>query len=154
MARPAQLPIHRLLSLHRQRIKSAELILQFQSRDRASCRRPRRYLRRSGSFLDRRRFHLGPERPDRSAEAHNTGSTTPVKGTLYRTDDGGTSRGPVKAEKSLEEYLTHGEEIVQLEFVDDEYGWAIARDGHNLTQLLKTTDGGRTWNATKTKLQR
>ena len=54
--------------------------------------------------------------------AHNTGSTTPVKGTLYRTDDGGTSWGPVKAEKTLEEYLTHGEEIVQLEFVDDEYG--------------------------------
>jgi photosystem II stability/assembly factor-like uncharacterized protein len=89
-----------------------------------------------------------------SAESHNTGSTAPVKGTLYRTEDGGTSWRPVKAGKSLEEYLTHGEDIVQLDFVDHEHGWAIARDRHNLTQLLKTTDGGRMWNATKTKMQR
>ncbi|PYK61634.1 MAG: hypothetical protein DME21_08545, partial [Verrucomicrobia bacterium] len=84
---------------------------------------------------------------------HSTGSTAPVKGTLYRTDDGGASWRPLNAEKSLEEYLTHGEDIVQLDFVDDEYGWAIARDSHNLTQLLKTTDGGGAWNATKTKMQ-
>jgi len=88
-----------------------------------------------------------------SAEAHNTDSTAPVKGTLYRTADGGASWRPVNAEKSLEEYLTHGEDIVQLEFVDGEYGWAVARDGHNLTQLLKTTDGGRTWTATDKKMQ-
>ena len=88
-----------------------------------------------------------------SAEAHNTDSTAPVKGTLYRTDDGGASWRPVNAEKSLEEYLTRGEDIVQLDFVDDEYGWAIARDRDHLTQLLKTTDGGRTWNATERKMQ-
>ena len=88
-----------------------------------------------------------------SPEAHSTDSTAPVKGTLYRTDDGGPSWRPVNAEKSLEEYLTHGEDIVQLDFVDDEYGWAIARDRHHLTQLLKTTDGGRTWNATDRKMQ-
>ncbi|MGA2555837.1 MAG: hypothetical protein ABSG04_06130 [Verrucomicrobiota bacterium] len=80
-----------------------------------------------------------------SAETHNTGSTAPVKGTLYRTGDGGTSWEPVPAERSLEQYLTHGEDIVQLDFVDDEYGWAIARDSHNLTQLLQTTDGGKMW---------
>ena len=68
-------------------------------------------------------------------------------------DDGGASGRPVNAEKSLEEYLTRGEDIVQLDFVDDEYGWAIARDRDHLTQLLKTTDGGRTWNATKRKMQ-
>ena len=45
----------------------------------------------------------------------------------------------------MEDYLTRGADIVRLDFVDDEYGWAIARDGHNLTQLLKTTDGGVTW---------
>jgi photosystem II stability/assembly factor-like uncharacterized protein len=88
-----------------------------------------------------------------SVETHSTGSTAPVKGTLYRTEDGGTSWRPVKVERSLEEFLTHGEDIVQLEFVDDEYGWAIARDRHRLTQLLKTTDGGRTWNATERKMQ-
>jgi photosystem II stability/assembly factor-like uncharacterized protein len=59
----------------------------------------------------------------------------------------------VKAEKNLEEYLTHGEDIVQLDFVDDEYGWAIARDRHNLTQLLQTMDGGKTWNIVQMKIQ-
>jgi photosystem II stability/assembly factor-like uncharacterized protein len=48
-------------------------------------------------------------------------------------------------EKSLGQYLTHGEDIVQLDFVDNEYGWAIARDSHNLTQLLHTTDAGESW---------
>jgi photosystem II stability/assembly factor-like uncharacterized protein len=85
---------------------------------------------------------------------HNTGSTAPVKGTLYRTDDGGSSWRPVEAAKSLEEYLTHGEDIVQLEFVDDEYGWAIARDGRNLTQLLGTTDGGKNWNPIEARIQK
>ena len=88
-----------------------------------------------------------------SSEMHNTGSTAPVKGTLYRTADGGTLWKPVKAEKSLEAYLTHGEDIVQLDFVDGEYGWAIARDGHNLTQLLQTINGGKTWNIVQMKRQ-
>jgi photosystem II stability/assembly factor-like uncharacterized protein len=88
-----------------------------------------------------------------SAQPHNTGSTAPVKGILYRTAAGGASWKPVQAERSLEEYLTHGEDIVQLDFVDDEYGWAIARDRHNLTQLLQTTDGGKTWNTVQMKIQ-
>jgi photosystem II stability/assembly factor-like uncharacterized protein len=53
----------------------------------------------------------------------------------------------------LEEYLTRGEDIVQLDFVGGEYGWAIARDRHNLTQLLKTTDSGKTWNAIEARTQ-
>ncbi len=65
--------------------------------------------------------------------------------TLYRTEDGGVSWKPTGTEKGLEQYLTQGEDIVQLEFVDGEYGWAVAHDGHNLTQLLKTTDGGSSW---------
>jgi photosystem II stability/assembly factor-like uncharacterized protein len=88
-----------------------------------------------------------------SAESHGTGSTAPVKGTLYRTEDGGSSWRPVKAARSLEEYLTHGEDIVQLDFVDAEHGWAIARDGHNLTQLIGTTDGGKNWNAIERRIQ-
>jgi hypothetical protein len=28
-------------------------------------------------------------------------------------------------------------------------GWAIAKDWRNVTQLLRTSDGGRTWNAVK-----
>ncbi len=88
-----------------------------------------------------------------SPEPHNTGSTAPVKGTLYRTEDGGVSWKPTGTEKGLEQYVTQGEDIVQLEFVDGEYGWAVARDGHNLTQLLGTTDGGKTWTAIEPRIQ-
>ncbi len=87
-----------------------------------------------------------------SAEPHGTTSTAPVKGILYRTHDGGGSWEPVGTGTTLEQYLTRGEDIVQLDFVDDQYGWAIARDGHNLTQLLLTTDGGETWSAVQTKI--
>jgi photosystem II stability/assembly factor-like uncharacterized protein len=80
-----------------------------------------------------------------SPEPHNTASTAPVKGTLYHTEDGGVSWKPMGTEKGLGQYLTHGEDIVQLDFVDNEYGWAIARDSHNLTQLLHTTDAGESW---------
>jgi len=66
-------------------------------------------------------LHHGPEGLDLESRPHSTGSTAPVKGILYRTDDRGTSWRPVKAVQSLEEYLTHGEDIVRLDFVDDEY---------------------------------
>jgi photosystem II stability/assembly factor-like uncharacterized protein len=88
-----------------------------------------------------------------SPEPHSTGSTAPVKGTLYRTDDGGVSWKPAGMENSLEQYLTQGEDIVQLDFVDGEYGWAIARDNHNRTQLLQTSDGGTTWYIIQRKVQ-
>ena len=88
-----------------------------------------------------------------SSKAHDTGSTARVKGTLYRTEDGGVSWKPAGTKKGPEQYLTHGEDIVQLDFVDGENGWAIARDPHNLTQLLHTKDGGETWSAIPTKVQ-
>jgi photosystem II stability/assembly factor-like uncharacterized protein len=71
---------------------------------------------------------------------------------LYRTDDGGVSWKPAGTGKALEQFLTRGEDIVQLDFVDGAYGWAIARDRHNLTQLLHTTDGGETWSVIPTKV--
>jgi tetratricopeptide (TPR) repeat protein len=80
-----------------------------------------------------------------SGEPHDSNSKAPVQGMLYRTDDGGQTWKPIS--KSLEPFLTHGENIVQLDFVDDEYGWAVAQDWRNKTQLLKTTDGGETWAA-------
>jgi uncharacterized protein YdhG (YjbR/CyaY superfamily)/photosystem II stability/assembly factor-like uncharacterized protein len=82
-----------------------------------------------------------------SAETHSSNSTAPVRGTLYRTSDGGVSWKVAGTGRSMEQYLTDGENIVQLDFVDGQYGWAIARDGHNLTQLLHTNDGGETWRA-------
>ena len=82
-----------------------------------------------------------------SPEPYDSNSTAPVKGILYRTDDCGHIWKPISMKSSLENYLTHGERIVQLDFVDDQYGWAVAQDQHNKTQILKTTDGGETWNA-------
>jgi photosystem II stability/assembly factor-like uncharacterized protein len=82
-----------------------------------------------------------------SPEPYDTNSTAPVKGILYRTDDGGQTWEQISMKKSLEDYLIHGERLVQLDFVDDEYGWAVAQDWHNKTQILKTTDGGETWTA-------
>ena len=80
-----------------------------------------------------------------SSEPQNTDSTAAVKGILYRTDDGGQKWKPISMKKSLENYLTRGQRIIQLDFVDDTDGWAVAQDWHNKTQLLKTTDGGETW---------
>lgn len=78
-----------------------------------------------------------------SPEPHDSGSKVPVKGILYRTDDGGQTWKAIS--RSLEDCLIHGENVVQLDFVDDKYGWAVAQDWRNKTQLLKTTDGGITW---------
>jgi photosystem II stability/assembly factor-like uncharacterized protein len=89
-----------------------------------------------------------------SPEPRSSTSIAPVKGILYRTDDGGETWKPLQAENGLEKYLTHGENIVQLDFVDEDCGWAIAQDEHNLTQLLQTTDSGQTWNAVQTKMQK
>ncbi len=77
---------------------------------------------------------------------HNTNSTKPVKGKLYRTRDGGRTWEVVKEKKGLENYLTHGENIIQLDFVNNRYGWAIAQDWRRISKLLLTSDGGETWN--------
>lgn len=88
-----------------------------------------------------------------SPEPHDTDSIAPGKGTLYRTDDGGESWQVVPAGKGLENYLTHGEIVVELDFVDAKFGWAIARDQHGLTQVLRTRDGGKTWNRIRMEVQ-
>ena len=82
-----------------------------------------------------------------SPEPQGSNSTASGKGTLYRTDDGGNTWEPVTMGKILENYLTHGERLVQLDFVDNAYGWAVVQDWRNHTQLLNTTNGGETWNS-------
>lgn len=87
-----------------------------------------------------------------SPEPHGSNSIAPVKGTLYRTDNGGESWEMLKAD-GLEEYLARGQDIVQVDFVDRDFGWAIARDWHNRAQLLCTSDGGQTWDVISTVRQ-
>lgn len=82
-----------------------------------------------------------------SPEPQDSNSRAPGKGTLFRTDDGGNTWKSVGTKKILEDYLSHGERLIQLDFVDNAYGWAIAQDWRNQTELLKTTDGGETWNS-------
>ncbi len=88
-----------------------------------------------------------------SPQPHDTDSTAPGKGTLYHTNDGGRSWRPVRPAKGLDKHLTHGQNIVQLDFVDGQCGWAIARDSHNFTQLLHTADGGKTWGFIQATIQ-
>lgn len=85
-----------------------------------------------------------------SPEPHDSDYAGPVKGVLYRTENGGLSWRPVRAQNGLDKFLTHGEEVTQLDFVDSEYGWALVRVGEQRgapSSLLKTTDGGETWHA-------
>lgn len=76
-----------------------------------------------------------------------------AKGKLYRTKDGGVSWMPVKAEKGLDELLQRGERIVQLDFVDSRYGWAVALDNSLHTQFFRTIDGGKMWRTVQSKFQ-
>jgi photosystem II stability/assembly factor-like uncharacterized protein len=82
-----------------------------------------------------------------SPELPDPGSTAPVHATLYRTKDGGESWAPLRPKRGLDQYVTKGRHVIQLDFVDDQSGWAIAKDSHNFTRLLHTADGGSTWNA-------
>jgi photosystem II stability/assembly factor-like uncharacterized protein len=38
-------------------------------------------------------------------------------------------------------------DLIQLQFVDAQTGWAITSDANNHTSLYKSTDGGQTWSA-------
>ncbi len=81
-----------------------------------------------------------------SAEPADTGSTAPVRGTLYHTRDGARTWEALAGAPGLEAFLTHGGEVLQVDFVSRGIGWAIVRgaDGRT-TALVKTQDGGRSW---------
>ncbi len=81
-----------------------------------------------------------------AAEPHNTGSAAPVKGTLYYTRDGAQTWEALPGTPGLDAFLQQGGDVLQLDFVSAEAGWAIVRtaDGR-ATQLVATQDGGRNW---------
>ena len=81
-----------------------------------------------------------------AAEPHNTGSAAPVKGTLYHTRDGAQTWEALPGTPGLDAFLQHGGDVLQLDLVSAEAGWAIVRtaDGQ-ATQLVATQDGGRGW---------
>jgi len=60
--------------------------------------------------------------------------------TLYSTRDGGDSWIKLSPSENFKN-------IVQLDFVSGEMGWAIRSTAPNSSSLLKTDDGGHTWTA-------
>jgi hypothetical protein len=87
-----------------------------------------------------------------SPRGYSSDLRIPGKGILYYTSDGGNTWKPVKVKKSLESYLARGGNIAQLEFVDARVGWAITWEKDDQTELLQTTDGGKTWNAVMARI--
>ena len=72
-------------------------------------------------------------------------NSRPARGTLFRTHNGGVSWTEIKAQQSLADILKPGLQVRQLEFVDDQCGWAVALGNTLQAQLLHTIDGGKTW---------
>jgi photosystem II stability/assembly factor-like uncharacterized protein len=73
--------------------------------------------------------------------------TAPVNGVLFHTVDGGTTWTPVTAAGGLASGLTQRDRLLQLDFVDPEYGWALIQQWNvnYPARLMQTTDGGVTW---------
>jgi len=66
---------------------------------------------------------------------------------LYRTDDGGLTWVSVPTNVLWLSQKAHMGPIEEIDFVDQNNGFAVRRKylALDYTQLLKTTDGGRTW---------
>ena len=89
-----------------------------------------------------------------SEEPHDLRATMPGKGVLNYTEDGGLTWRPVPTDHGLATRLTPREDVVQLDFVDSDCGWALVREGNGrATRLPQTTDGGRTWREPPRKMQ-
>ena len=73
------------------------------------------------------------------------GNSRLAQGTLFRTRDGGVSWTEIKAQKSLADVVKPDLRVGQLEFVDDQCGWAVARGNSLPAQFFRTGDGGKTW---------
>jgi len=74
-------------------------------------------------------------------------SQAPVHGVLQHTVDGGNTWTPVTEVGGLASGLTQRDRILQLDFVDAQYGWALIQQwsADYPARLLQTTDGGMTW---------
>ncbi len=90
-----------------------------------------------------------------AAEPHNSGSAAPVQGTLYHMRDGAQTWEALPGTPGLDAFLLHGGDVLHLDFVSAEAGWAIvcAADGRT-TQLAETQDGGRHWGLVDAQMAR
>jgi photosystem II stability/assembly factor-like uncharacterized protein len=58
---------------------------------------------------------------------------------LFGTLDGGITW------LQINQQITPGENLVQIEFVNSQVGWALVDDGTGHTRLYQTSDAGYTW---------
>ncbi len=79
-------------------------------------------------------------------EPRDTGSTTPVKGKIYLTNDGGKSWSSVVPDSTLQASLEKGKDIVEMKFVTDQFGWLmLSSENDQSPRFLVTNDGGHSW---------
>ena len=101
-----------------------------------------------------------------SSEQRRTGTTDPVEGKLYKTSNGEqawAARGngvdwqslPIFDNGTLRQSLQDGYNVVQLDFVTEQVGWALLNtdNGSKPALLLKTLDGGQSWELLNTTVQ-
>ncbi len=75
-------------------------------------------------------------------------------GQFYHTDDGALSWKPVGPAYAQKPFVHH-RRIAQLNFVDDQFGWALAQEFNDeQSELLKTSDGGAHWAIVQATLTR
>jgi photosystem II stability/assembly factor-like uncharacterized protein len=82
------------------------------------------------------------------------GKNYPVNGTLRKTEDGGQTWLTIEHDSVLRDCLACGWNIVQLDFVDRDFGWAYLRSGDAQSGcVLQTRDGGKTWGILSSRAQ-
>ena len=79
-------------------------------------------------------------------ESRESGSTAPVKVKLCHTADAGRTWSEISPDKTLQELFQSGQDIRDLDFIDDKTGWMLISPQDTSSDiLLKTTDGGKNW---------
>jgi photosystem II stability/assembly factor-like uncharacterized protein len=77
----------------------------------------------------------------------------PIIGKLFRTENGGTDWTEIKLDQTLTAELEKNETIAEMQFTSAQTGWArLVAPNRSFAKLLKTTDGGRTWQAMDARL--
>jgi|SRR5579859_1611650 len=77
-----------------------------------------------------------------SSDFMKSAAGQPIPLPLYRTDDGGVSWTPVATSLDLQSGRNR---VTDIQFVDQDHGFATVWNDTGPTQLLRSDDGGRTW---------
>jgi photosystem II stability/assembly factor-like uncharacterized protein len=76
----------------------------------------------------------------------NSFSTAPVLGKFYNSTNGGSTWQVINPDKALNKLLEKGQNIIEVDFIDNKTGWVlVSSESNSLNTLFKTNDGGNTW---------